>query len=197
MAAEKPIIDSHRPSRGTEPPNRSTMASSSGTIEASRAKRWRPSSRVKPWLTKASSPAWPDGTTARSRDEPRWMTSWSSWRSSAEPMPRRRQPGWRTNASTWASGPATRATTAPTSVAGGGQGHHGGLVLVERLDDVAPAVGGAGGRSGQVDEAHDLLDGGDRIAVPQGQHPPGLCHRVPPVSRVPPCYDATAVGRAR
>ena len=37
LAAENPFIDCHRPAGGTEPPNRSTMASSSGTIDASRA----------------------------------------------------------------------------------------------------------------------------------------------------------------
>ncbi len=56
LAVENPFIDSHRPAAGTCPPNRSTMASSSGTIEASRVKRSNPSRRVKPWLAKADSP---------------------------------------------------------------------------------------------------------------------------------------------
>ena len=42
--------------------------------------------------------------------------------------------------------------------AGGGEGHHGRLVLVEGLHDVTPAVGGTGGGARQVDEAHHLLD---------------------------------------
>ena len=60
-------------------------------------------------------------------------------------MPWRRHSGWSAKASTWASGPATRATTAPTSSPDGREGHHGRLVLVQCLDDVAPAVGGTGG----------------------------------------------------
>ena len=55
---------------GPCPPKRSTMASSSGTIEASRAYRCSPSRWVNPWLTKASSPTWPAWTTARRRDDP-------------------------------------------------------------------------------------------------------------------------------
>ncbi len=59
----------------------------------------------------------------------------------------------------WASGPSTRATTAPTTAPSAETATTTGLVLVERLDHVAPAVGGAGGRTGQVDQPDDLLEG--------------------------------------
>ena len=59
----------------------------------------------------------------------------------------------------------------------GRDGDHRRLVFVEGLDHIAPAVGGAGGRAGQIDEADDLFEGYGRVTVVEGECSPVAVHR--------------------
>ena len=59
----------------------------------------------------------------------------------------------------------------------GRERHRRRLVLVQRLDDVAAAVGGRHGRPGQVDESNDLLGRREGVAVVQRQDTPAGRHR--------------------
>ena len=64
------------------------------------------------------------------------------------------------------------------------QSHRSGLLLVERLDNVAAAVGGGHRRPGQIDQADDLLNGGKGVAMIKREDTPAGRHRVVPAPLV-------------
>ena len=84
-------------------------------------------------------------------------------------MPRRRQSGMEGEGEHVGVGAAHPGHHGTDQVAGRVQGDHGGLVLVQGLDDVAPSVGGTGGHPGQVDQSDHVVDRGDGVPVPEGE----------------------------